>query len=88
MRKHLFASRSAAIEQALAEKLTKVDRRRLARECAKLDPKAERKLAEEGLDVDVSRISLLSIPSVEHAERKERNVRGRASHRQEWLRIE
>ena len=55
VRKHLFASRSAAIEQALAEKLTKVDRRRLARECAKLDPKAERKLAEEGLDVDVSR---------------------------------
>ena len=55
VRTHVFASRSAAIEQALAEKLSKVDRRRLARECAKLDPKEERKFAEEGIDRDVSR---------------------------------
>ena len=35
--------------KAVREKLARVDRSRLARECAKLDPKFERALAEEGL---------------------------------------
>ena len=44
-----FRSRSHAFESALADKLERMTRRRLARECAKLDPAEERCLAEEGL---------------------------------------
>ncbi|MBM3221050.1 MAG: ribbon-helix-helix protein, CopG family [Candidatus Rokubacteria bacterium] len=44
-----FRNRSQAIETALAEKLARARRTRLARECAKLDRKEERQLAEEGL---------------------------------------
>lgn len=44
-----FPNRSQAIESALSEKLQRLGRTRLARECAKLDPKEERALAEEGL---------------------------------------
>ena len=44
-----FANRSQAIETAVAEKLTRLARTRLARECAKLDPREEKALAEEGL---------------------------------------
>ena len=46
---HRFESRSQAIETALDEKLHRLRRTRLAREAAKLDPKEERALAEEGL---------------------------------------
>jgi Arc/MetJ-type ribon-helix-helix transcriptional regulator len=45
-----FPNRSQAIEVALAEKLERLDRARLARECAKLDPKEERALADEVVD--------------------------------------
>ena len=44
-----FQNRSQAIESALAEKLARVRRTRLARECAKLDPADEKVLAKEGL---------------------------------------
>jgi metal-responsive CopG/Arc/MetJ family transcriptional regulator len=44
-----FPNRSQAIEIAVAEKLQRVSKTRLAREAAKLDPKEERALAEEGL---------------------------------------
>jgi metal-responsive CopG/Arc/MetJ family transcriptional regulator len=44
-----FANRSQAIESAVAEKLDRLARTRLARECAKLDPQEEKALAEEGL---------------------------------------
>ena len=44
-----FPSRSQAIEIAVAEKLQRFARTRLAGECAKLDPREERALAEEGL---------------------------------------
>ena len=47
--KDRFRNRSQAIEKALAEKLERLARTRLARECAKLDPHEERALAEEGL---------------------------------------
>ena len=46
---HRFHNRSQAVETALAEKLRRLNRTRLAREAAKLDPKEERALAEEGL---------------------------------------
>ena len=45
-----FRNRSQAIETALAEKLMRARRTRLARECAKLNPADEKALAEEGLD--------------------------------------
>jgi metal-responsive CopG/Arc/MetJ family transcriptional regulator len=44
-----FKNRSQAIESALAEKLARLARTRLAEECAKLDPTEERRLADEGL---------------------------------------
>ena len=51
----IFPSRSQAIEEALEEKLSRLQHSRLARECAKLDPVFERALAEEGLSEDMSR---------------------------------
>jgi len=45
----LFANRSQAIQTAVREKLSRLRRSRLARECAKLDPKVEQALAEEGM---------------------------------------
>ena len=47
--KKVFPNRSRAIQEAVAEKLTRLKRSRLASECAKLDPKSEKALAEEGL---------------------------------------
>jgi metal-responsive CopG/Arc/MetJ family transcriptional regulator len=44
-----FANRSQAIEAALAEKLARLAKTRLAQECARLDPAEEKALAEEGL---------------------------------------
>jgi metal-responsive CopG/Arc/MetJ family transcriptional regulator len=49
-----YPSRSQAIEEAVEEKLARLERSRLARECAKLDPAFEKALAEEGLLEDVS----------------------------------
>jgi metal-responsive CopG/Arc/MetJ family transcriptional regulator len=45
-----FSNRSQAIEMAVEEKLDRLERRRLAEECAKLDPGAEKALAELGLE--------------------------------------
>ena len=44
-----FRNRSQAVESALADKLDRLARTRLAREAAKLNPNAEKRLAEEGL---------------------------------------
>jgi len=41
-----YSSRSRAIEAAVSGQLERLERRRLAEECAKLDPAAERALAE------------------------------------------
>lgn len=47
-----YPNRSQAIEAAVAEQLDRLEHRRLAEECAKLDPSAERAMAEEGLGAD------------------------------------
>jgi metal-responsive CopG/Arc/MetJ family transcriptional regulator len=47
IRKRRFSSRSRAVQDALLDKLNRLER--LARECAKLDPRFEQCLA-EGLD--------------------------------------
>ena len=49
-----YPSRSRAIQEAVEEKLTRLERNRLARECAKLNPDFEKALAEEGLSEDIS----------------------------------
>ena len=49
-----FPNRSQAVEAALMEKLARLDRTRLARECAKLDPTEERALAEEGMGSELA----------------------------------
>ena len=45
----IFPSRSKVIQDAVEEKLKKLGKGRLARECAKLDPEFEKALAEEGI---------------------------------------
>ncbi len=45
----LFRSRSQAIQTAVEEKIARLRRRRLAEECAKLDPREECAMAEEGM---------------------------------------
>lgn len=50
--RRVFPSRSNAIQQAISDKLERVERRRLVRECAKLDPKFEKALAEEGMSLE------------------------------------
>lgn len=54
VRKQVFPSRSQAVQEAVEEKLARLERSRLARECAKLDPAFEKALAEEGLSEDLS----------------------------------
>ncbi len=44
-----FRNRSQAVETALAEKLVRLARTRLAEECSKLDPLEEQQLADEGV---------------------------------------
>lgn len=51
----VFPNRSKAIQDAVQEKLKKLERNRLARECAKLDPAAERALAEEFMGEELDR---------------------------------
>ncbi len=50
--KRVFPSRSKAIAEAVREKLERLNRSRLARECARLDPKFEQTMADEGLSRD------------------------------------
>ena len=51
--RRVYSNRSQAIEEAVQEKLAKLRRTRLAEECAKLDPREEQQLAEEGLVEDL-----------------------------------
>jgi len=50
----IFPNRSQAVEVAVAEKLERIERSRLARECAKLERQFEKALAEEGLSEDAA----------------------------------
>ena len=49
-----FRNRSQAIEAALADKLERLARTRLARESAKLNPREEKRLADEGIADDLA----------------------------------
>ncbi|MGH9368691.1 MAG: CopG family ribbon-helix-helix protein [Thermoanaerobaculia bacterium] len=48
-----FPSRSRAIQLAVQAQIDRLDRRRLARECAKLDARYEQQVAEEGASYDL-----------------------------------
>jgi metal-responsive CopG/Arc/MetJ family transcriptional regulator len=48
-----FPNRSQAIQEAVREKLSRMQSSRLARESAKLNPQFEQKLADEGLAFEV-----------------------------------
>jgi Arc/MetJ-type ribon-helix-helix transcriptional regulator len=50
----VFPSRSKAIQDALLEKLDRLDHSRLAVECAKLDPAEEKAWAEERWTADIT----------------------------------
>jgi Arc/MetJ-type ribon-helix-helix transcriptional regulator len=52
VKKKAFPNRSKAIQSAVQELIARLDRARLARECAKLDSRAERAMADEGLERD------------------------------------
>ena len=51
---HVFPSRSQAIQQAVQEKLSRLDRSQLVRECSKLSPEFEQAMAEEGLSRELA----------------------------------
>jgi Arc/MetJ-type ribon-helix-helix transcriptional regulator len=48
-----FPNRSRALQEALRETLDRLDRGRLARECAKLNPSIEQAMADEGLSAEI-----------------------------------
>ena len=54
VRSQIFPSRSQAVQSAVQEKITRLDKTRLAQECAKLDPVEEQALADEGLAAEVA----------------------------------
>lgn len=49
----IFPNRSKAIQEALSDKLTRMRRRRLAQESAKLSIEEEQAFAEEGMQQDM-----------------------------------
>ena len=54
VKRRLFPNRSRAIQAAVQEKLVRLEKGRLARECAKLDIQAEQTMAEEGINRELS----------------------------------
>lgn len=54
VKSQMFPNRSRAIQEAVAEKLERIEKRRLARECKKLDPKLEQAMAEEGFETEIN----------------------------------
>ena len=50
---NMFPNRSKAIQAAVAEKISKLDKLRLARECEKLDPEEEVRMAEAGMAAEL-----------------------------------
>jgi len=53
VKSHVFPNRSRAIQEAVSDKLARIDRRRLAQECSKLDKRFEQAIAEEGLNSEI-----------------------------------
>ena len=49
VKERVFSNRSQAVQSAVEEKVSRLDKNRLARECAKLDKAEEQSLADVGL---------------------------------------
>ena len=49
-----FRSRSQVVQEAVSEKINRLDKSALARECAKLDRKFEQQMADEGLATEIA----------------------------------
>ena len=54
VKSNVFPNRSKAIQEAIKDKLIRLDKSRLAQECAKLDPHVEQTLAEEGVSAELA----------------------------------
>jgi len=52
VKEHIFPSRSRAVQEAIRDRLERIEGGRLSRECAKLDPGFERAMAEEGITLE------------------------------------
>ncbi|VAW13695.1 hypothetical protein MNBD_BACTEROID05-1248 [hydrothermal vent metagenome] len=53
VKKHIFPNRSKVIQCALAEKIVRLDKSRLALECANLNTEEEQSFAEEGMSMEL-----------------------------------
>jgi metal-responsive CopG/Arc/MetJ family transcriptional regulator len=53
VKSRVFPNRSKAIQEAVADKLKRFERTRLAQECAKLEPDYEQNMAEEGFSMEI-----------------------------------
>ena len=54
VKNRMYPNRSRAIQEAVREKLSRLNHSLLAQECANLDPSFEKALADEGLTEDLS----------------------------------
>jgi metal-responsive CopG/Arc/MetJ family transcriptional regulator len=53
VKKKVFPNRSRAIQKAVEEKIIRLNKSRLAKECAKLDAMFEQAMAEEGISAEI-----------------------------------
>jgi len=53
VKSRVYPNRSKAIQEAVEDKLKRLERTRLAQECAKLDPVYEQNMAEEGFSMEI-----------------------------------
>ena len=53
VKERVFPNRSKAIQEAVDDKIKRLEKTRLARECSKLDPSFEKALTDEGISEDV-----------------------------------
>lgn len=53
VKKNIFPNRSRAIQEAVKEKIERLSKSRLARECAKLDKNEEISIAEQGMETEI-----------------------------------
>ena len=53
VKSNLFPNRSKAIQEAVKEKIERLKKIRLTKECAKLEPEFEQNMAEEGFSLEI-----------------------------------
>lgn len=53
VKSRVYPNRSKAVQEAVAEKLERIEKTRLALECAKLDPEYEQAMAEEAFETEI-----------------------------------